>query len=162
MPEKEDIYTLLDARHIVYEACDHAAAYTIEELDALQIPHKEQIVKNLFLRDDKKRNYYLVTVPGYKTVDLKSLSERIGSRKLSFAGEETLWELLKLKKGHVTPFGILNNTEKNVVVVFDSSLQGQRIGIHPMDNTATVFLPLEDVRKLIDEHGNTVIMCGVD
>lgn len=162
MPEKEDIFALLDARHIAYEACDHTAAYTIEELDALKIPHKEQIVKNLFLRDDKKRNFYLVTVPGYMTVDLKSLSERIGSRKLSFASEEMLWELLKLKKGHVTPFGILNNTGKNVVAVFDRSLQGQRIGIHPMVNTATVFLLFEDVVKLIEEHGNPVIVCGND
>ncbi|MGE4353999.1 MAG: YbaK/EbsC family protein [Oscillospiraceae bacterium] len=52
---------------------------------------------------DKKRNYYLVTVPGHKTINLKSLSEKIPGRKLSFANEEMLLELLALRKGHVTP-----------------------------------------------------------
>lgn len=69
-------------------------AYYNVDLDALNIPHKEWIVKNLFLRDDKNRKYYLVTVPGYKTIDLKNLSKKIPSCKLSFANEETLSELL--------------------------------------------------------------------
>lgn len=159
---KEDIYALLDSYHIVYEPYEHDAAYTIEDLDEMNIPHKEWIVKNLFLRDDKKRNYYLVTIPGYKTIDLKKLSEKIPSRKLSFTNEDSLFELLALKKGHVTPFGILNNTQKNVIVVFDKVLQGQKIGIHPMENTATVFLDFENVVKLIEEHGNPVVMCDID
>lgn len=162
MLDKKGTYDLLDQYHFVYEACEHPAVYTIEDLDALKLPHSEQIVKNLFLRDDKKRNYYLVTVPGHKTVNLKSLSERIPSRKLSFASEEALWELLMLKKGHVTPLGVLNNTQKNVIVVFDKSLRNQRIGIHPMENTATVFIAFEDVEKLIQDHGNTIVMCDFD
>lgn len=160
--EKEDIYALLDARRIPYEKCDHEAAYTIEDLEAIAIPHKEWIVKNLFLRDDKKRNYYLVTIPGDKQVNLKSLREKISSRPLSFANEEALEELLALQKGHVTPLGVLNNAQKNVTVVFDSSLRGQKIGIHPLENTATVFLAFEDVVKLIEEHGNPVILCDVE
>lgn len=159
---KEDTYALLDSYHITYESYEHDAAYTIEDLNKMNIPDKELIVKNLFLRDDKKRNYYLVTVPGYKTVDLKKLSEKIPSRKLSFANEESLFELLALKKGHVTPLGILNNIHKNVIVVFDNDLQGQKIGIHPMENTATVFLDFENVVKLIEKHGNPVVMCNIN
>jgi Ala-tRNA(Pro) deacylase len=152
----------LDEYHLKYEAYEHPAVYTIEEMDALDIPHKDLIVKNLFLRDDKKKNFYLVTVNGHKTIDLKSLSEKIPSRKLSFANEEKLIEMLSLEKGHVTPLGVLNNEEKNVIVVFDSSLRGQKIGIHPMENTATVFIAFEDVHKLIKEHGNPVVMCDLD
>ncbi|WP_283609941.1 prolyl-tRNA synthetase associated domain-containing protein [Faecalispora anaeroviscerum] len=162
MLDKKDTYDLLDKHQLIYEAYEHPAVYTIEELDALNIPHSEQIAKNLFLRDDKKRNYYLVTVPGHKTVNLKSLSERISSRKLSFASEESLGELLMLERGHVTPLGVLNNTQKNVIVVFDKSLQNQRIGIHPMENTATIFIAFEDVKKLIEDHGNTIVMCDFD
>lgn len=160
--KKEDTYAFLDAHHIAYESYEHEAVYTIEELNAQNIPHKDWIVKNLFLRDDKKRNYYLVTIPGYKTINLKSLSEKIPSRKLSFANEETLFELLSLRKGHVTPLGVLNNTQKNVIVIFDNVLLGQKIGIHPMENTATVYLAFEDVLKLIEDHGNPVIMCNID
>lgn len=160
--DKKDTYTLLDQYRIPYEAYEHPAVYTIEEMDALDMPHQEQIVKNLFLRDDKKKNYYLVTVPGHKTVNLKSLSDRIPSRKLSFANEDKLQELLMLEKGHVTPLGVLNNKQKNVIMVFDSNLRGRKIGIHPMENTATIFLAFEDVLKLVEEHGNPVVMCDFD
>lgn len=162
MLDKKGTYALLDKYHFMYKAYEHPAVYTIEELDALNIPHKEHIVKNLFLRDDKKKNYYLVTVPGHKTVNLKGLSEKIQSRKLSFASEEKLRELLMLEKGHVTPIGVLNNLQRNVIVVFDNSLRGQQMGIHPMENTATVFLDFEDVMKLIEDHENAVVMCDFD
>ena len=162
MLDKKGTYDLLDKYQFIYEVHEHSAVYTMEELDALHIPQSEQIVKNLFLRDDKKKNYYLVTVPGHKTVNLKSLSERIPSRKLSFASEESLRELLMLERGHVTPLGVLNNTQKNVIAVFDKSLQNQRIGIHPMENTATIFIAFEDIKKLIKDHGNAIVMCDFD
>lgn len=162
MLDKKATYALLDSLGFVYEQYEHSAVYTIEEMDALELPHKEQVVKNLFLRDDKKRNYYLVTLPGHMTANLKSLSERIPSRKLSFASEDDLRRLLMLEKGHVTPLGVLNNTEKNVTVVFDRSLQGQQIGIHPMENTATVFLAFEDVQKIIERHGNPIVLCDCE
>lgn len=160
--DKKETYALLDSLGIVYERHEHSAVYTIEEMDALGLPHKEQIVKNLFLRDDKKKNYYLVTLPGHKSANLKNLSEKIPSRKLSFANEDDLHRLLMLERGHVTPLGVLNNTEKNVTMVFDRSLQGKQIGIHPMENTATIFLAFEDVRKLIEHHGNPIVLCDCD
>lgn len=162
MLDKQGIYELLKENGINFEACEHPAVYTIDEMYALDLPHKEQIVKNLFLRDDKKKNYYLVTIPGHKSANLKSLSERIPSRKLSFASEEMLQALVGLEKGHVTPLGVLNNEEKNVTVVFDESLRGHRIGIHPMENTATVFVDFEEVLQLVRDHGNPVILCKID
>ncbi|HWS41812.1 MAG TPA: prolyl-tRNA synthetase associated domain-containing protein [Pseudoflavonifractor sp.] len=162
MLNKKGIYELLDNHQFLYETHEHAPVYTIEELGALNLPHSEQIVKNLFLRDDKKENYYLVTVPGHKTVNLKSLSKKISSRKLSFASEESLRALLMLEKGHVTPLGVLNNTQKNVIVVFDKSLQNERIGIHPMENTATIFIAFTDIKKLIENHGNAIVICDFD
>ncbi len=62
---------------------------------------------------------------------------------------------LGLKKGAVTPLGILNDSEKKVKVFFDKDFVGmQRIGIHPNDNTASIFLSVKDVFDLIREHGN--------
>lgn len=162
MLDKKGTYDFMNEKGIAYDAHEHHAVYTIEEMDSLNLPQSERIVKNLFLRDDKKRNYYLVTMPGHKAVNLKSLAEKIPSRKLSFANEESLKELLALEKGHVTPLGVLNNEQKNVTVVFDKDLQNQQIGIHPMENTATIFIALEDVVKLVKEHGNEVVMCDID
>ncbi len=49
----------------------------------------------------------------------------------------------------MTPFGILNDKEAVVKVVFDKDLlKMDKIGIHPNDNTATVFLKFEDMKSL--------------
>jgi Ala-tRNA(Pro) deacylase len=159
MMDKQNVYSLLNQAHIPYEVYEHPPVYTIEDLDALRLLQAEQIVKNLFLRDDKKRNFYLVSVPGHCSVNLKALAERIPSRKLSFASEADLWDWLRLEKGHVTPLGVLNDEKKEVTVVFDRALRGQLVGIHPMENTATIFLAFADVIRLVEEHGNPVVLC---
>lgn len=160
--DKQGVYILLNQAHIPYEVYEHPPVYTIEDLDTLHFPQAEKIVKNLFLRDDKKKNFYLVSVPGHRSVNLKALAERIPSRKLSFACQADLWEWLRLEKGHVTPLGVLNNEQKDVIVVFDRALLGQKIGIHPMENTATIFLACGDVLRLVEEHGNPVVLCDLD
>lgn len=63
---KQDIYNLLSDRDICYEVTEHQAVYNMEELAQIDIPYPEADAKNLFVRDDKKNNYYLITVRGNK------------------------------------------------------------------------------------------------
>lgn len=158
MLTKHDVYKLLEEKKIEFEAFEHTPVYTIEEMNALNLPNSEGIVKNLFLRDDKKLNYYLITMPGNKPADLKAYKDIIPSRRLSFANKEELEELLQVEQGHVTPLGVLNNAEGNVTVVFDSELDNQLIGIHPMENTATIFVNANDIVKLIEDHGHKIVI----
>lgn len=162
MLDKKAIYALLAQRDFEHQVYEHPPVYTIEELDALALPGSEQIVKNLFLRDDKKKNYYLVTLPGHKAVDLKGLREKIPSRKLSFANSEELMAHLKLESGSVTPLGALNDAERAVTVVFDQSLRGQWVGVHPLENTATVFMAFDDLLSLLKDHGSPIVLCDMD
>ena len=55
---KEDIVKILDDSKIKYEIVEHKPVYTIDEMLECNLPHPEQIAKNLFVRDDKKRKYY--------------------------------------------------------------------------------------------------------
>lgn len=80
----------------------------------------------------------------------------MGSRKLSFADEEDLNSLLGLAKGSVTPLGYMNDAAKKVKFVLDAEFKGQTIGVHPNDNTATVWLAADDIVALIRKHGNFV------
>jgi Ala-tRNA(Pro) deacylase len=59
--------------------------------------------KNLFLRDPKGRNHYLVVLPARKKFDLKSFGNLLGVR-LSFASPERLQKYLGLTPGSVSPF----------------------------------------------------------
>lgn len=140
---------------IHYDLINHTAAYTVEEMDRLDIPNKNEIPKNLFLRDDKKKRYILLVISKDKQVNLKELSKKINSRPLSFTSEESLSTYLGLSKGSVTPFGILNDDSRKVEVLLDKEvLSYKQIGVHPNDNTATVFLSLKDLEHVISDHGN--------
>lgn len=110
------------------------------------------------MRDDKKRNYYLITVKGDKRVDLKAFQQQNGTRRLSFASADDLMAIMKLIPGAVTPLGILNDAECRVQVYLDRDFLDapDKIGVHPNDNTATVWLKTEDLLTLIKEHGNMV------
>ena len=108
------------------------------------------------VRDDKKRNYYLITMKGNKRVDLKAFRRQRGLRALSFAAAEELFDIMKLIPGAVTPLGILNDAEHRVQVFMDVEFVGNKIGVHPNDNTATVWMQADDLMKIIQKHGNTV------
>lgn len=151
---KEDVLRLLDSQGVRYDLAEHEPVYTIEEIDALQLTNADCIAKNLFIRDDKKRQYFLLTVQKDKRADLKQLQARLGTRKLSFASEADLGSILGLTKGEVTPLGVLNDQEHRVTVLLDTAFQGKLIGVHPNTNTATVWLQAGDLFRLVEQHGN--------
>ena len=130
--------------------------FSVEEGDKSNLPNREKVIRNLFLCDAKKKNFYLVSLFVHKNINLKELSEKIPSKRLSFAKQEAMEQMLAVKPGSVTPLAILNNKDKNILMIFDSELQNQTIGMHPMENTATVFLKFEDLYTLLLPHGNEI------
>ena len=145
---------MLDELDIVYETAEHPAAFTLDEMMELNLPHEESVAKNLFIRNDKKQNYYLLTIAEGKKADLKRLREFLKERPLKFASEEELEQIMGLKKGSVTPFGILNDRESKVKVLIDRAYKDEIIGVHPNDNTATVWLNTDDLMNIIISEGN--------
>lgn len=155
---KQEVYRFLKDSGIWYEITEHKAVYNMEELSEVEIPYPEADAKNLFVRDDKKQNYYLITVRGDKRVDLKAFRKKNQTRPLSFASPDELMQLMKLIPGAVTPLGILNDTEKRVKVFLDRDFLNAPglVGVHPNDNTATVWMKTEDLIRMIQQHGNEV------
>ena len=155
---KQEIYDLIKSKNIWYEITEHKAVYNMEELKEIDIPYPEYDAKNLFVRDDKKRNYYLITVKGDKRIDLKDFKNKNGTRSLSFASEKDLLNIMNLKAGSVTPLGLLNDKDNKVQFYIDKDFMKDKhiIGVHPNDNTATVWLKVEDLINIIKENGNTV------
>ena len=157
---EEELYALLDARNMAYETFHHEAVMTVAEADEL-VPRLGIPTKNLFLRDDKKRAFFLVVAHEDTEIDLKHLHKQLGSRRLSFASADMLQDKLGLEQGSVTPFGILNDATHEVTLVFDETLAHQRFDAHPMVNTATMFIEMDDVLPLFKEQGNPVVFCDL-
>ena len=153
---KQEIYKYLKARNIWYKVTEHEAVYNMKEASKIDMPYGDADAKNLFLRDDKKKNYYLLTVKAKKEIDLKFFAKKYNVRRLSFASEEKLMEILGLIPGEVTPFGILNDRNCIVKVFLDKEFVNGIIGIHPNDNTATVWLKTNDLVNILKEHGNII------
>lgn len=155
---KQEIYEFLKSKNIWYEAIEHKAVFNMNELSEIEVPYPEYDAKNLFVRDDKKRNYYLITVKGNKKVDLKIFSNTNNTRRLSFASSEDLKNILNLIPGSVTPLGLLNDKDLKVTFYLDREfLENKKIiGMHPNENTATIYLKVEDLINIIKEHGNGI------
>ena len=151
---KEQIYRYLKQKNIWYEITKHKAVYNMKDLQDVDLPYPEGDAKNLFVRDDKKRNYYLITVKGTKKVDLKEFRPQNNTRPLSFVNEKELLELLNLKPGSVTPLGLLNDKEHKVEFFIDNELLEEPgiIGVHPNENTATVWLKTRDLITILKEN----------
>lgn len=158
---KAEVYDYLTGKGVEFEKIEHEAVYTIEGMQKAGLTEKGGVCKNLFLRDAKGKNHYLIVVPEEVKVDLRALAGKIGSTKLSFGSAERLMKYLGVEQGCVSPLGVLNNEDNTVVVVFDKSLAGKTVGVHPNDNTATIWLKFDDLRKIVEGAGNKVLMVQV-
>lgn len=155
MSPREKVLEILHTLNIEYLLVNHPAAFTVEEMDNLDLPQYGMGCKNLFLRDDKGKRHFLVVMAKDKTADLKGIQSQLGCSRLGFASEERLMKYLGLHKGEVTPLGIINDSAAAVEVVIDRDLAGaDRIGVHPNDNTATVWISLTGLQNIIVQNGN--------
>lgn len=155
---KQETYEYLNERQVSYEITEHKAVYNMAEAAEIFLPYPEFEAKNLFVRDDKKRNYYLITVKGDKRVDLKEFKQKYQTRSLSFASDADLMSFLGLIPGAVTPLGLLHDAEHKVQFFIDREFlcQPGMIGVHPNDNTATIWLKATDLIRILEEHGTAV------
>lgn len=157
MNNRENIFEKLKTLEITYELVEHAPAFTMDEYNALGFNPNDEICKNLFLRDYKGARHMLVVLKGSKHADLGLIRDEVASSKLSFASDERLAKYLDVKKGSVSPLGLINDETGAVEVYFDEDLKDAvRLGFHPNDNTVTVFLPFSAVQKYIESTGHTV------
>lgn len=153
---KQEIYDLLKEKGIDCEICEHEPVFTMEELEAQDLPDLSCVAKNLFVRDEKKKNWALLVVRGEQRINLRELGDKVGYKGLSFASEKYLDQHMKLYPGAVSPFGVLNDDDKIIKVFVDERFCGKRIAIHPNDNTASIYLNTEDLIEILREHGNEV------
>ena len=160
---KQDVINLIKEKNLWHEITEHEAVFNMEELSKVEVPYPENDAKNLFVRDDKKTNYYLITVKGDKRVDLKEFRRAHDTRHLSFASADDLNSILSLIPGSVSPFGLLNDSDLKAQFFIDQDFLDDVniIGVHPNDNTATIWLRPNDLIDIVKSHGNKVTVIEI-
>ena len=70
------------------------------------------------------------------------------------ASAESLAEKMQLSAGTVSPFGLLNNAEKDILVYFDQDIVSEEImTFHPNTNEKTIFISTQDLFKFLQDLG---------
>lgn len=103
-------------------------------------------IKNMFFQD-KKKNYYLV-IQHVDTPAQKEYWRSVGtsSGNVSPVREEKLNEILKVVRGSVNPFSLLNDTQKVVkYLIVDNNLMNHEFwSFHPSDNKISLEFKREE------------------
>ncbi len=156
--EKQKVYHCLNNLNISYIVHEHPAVFTVEEAQKFCSDIPGIHCKNLFLRNKKGNKHYLFTLEETKPADLKSLCKKIGETSLSFASPDRLYKYLGLTPGSVSPFGLINDENKEVVFLLDKDLtHSNTINFHPNINTATINLSFADFEIFLNWCENKVL-----
>lgn len=149
----EDLFLKLDQLGISYKNFEHEPCFTVEESNQVCAHIKGAHSKNLFLKT-KKKEFYLVSILEHKRLDIKEFAQSIDVKKLSFANDDYLMELLGVKPGSVTPYGLINDHERKINYYIDEDfLKAEFINFHPLQNDMTLQVTPKDFQKFMEDLG---------
>jgi len=147
----EDIYAVLEKLSISFERIDHVPVYTSKQARAL-IPHQQAAsAKNLFLRDKKGKNHFLLVFDDQKKVDFDQLASQINSTRLALASPERLLKHLGVDPGAVSLLALVNDTGHKVKLLMDRELwEEEYLQVHPLVNTITLVIAMPDIKRFLE------------
>lgn len=151
----EELFKRLEALNIQTETMTHPAVFTVEEAQQ----HRPEAqsgthIKNLFLRNKKKKMWLVVTREDLP-IDLKALGTAIGAGRVSFGSPDRLDQYLGVKPGSVTPFAVINDEQGVVEVVLDKAIFDEDlVHCHPLVNTMTTAIRGEDLLRFLRDTGH--------
>lgn len=164
--EREQIVLeYLSAHNIAYEVYHHPEGKTIEEAKQWWRKDGSMHCKNIFLRNHKGNQHYLVCFDCDHDLDIHDLEQRLKAElmaqgfnspgKLSFASPERMQRYLGLEPGSVSPFGLINDTEHHVILFLDENLlTAPSFSFHPNDCRGTVVISRDMFNRYLAEKGN--------
>lgn len=148
------LFQRLDALGISHTTFDHPPVFTVEESNAhcAHIPGTH--TKNLFLVDRSDASW-LVVAREHLRIDLKALAKQMGVARFSFGSADLLLQTLGVPPGSVTPFSVINDTDRRVRVVLDEGmLTTDPLNFHPLRNDKTTAIAAVDLLRFLRDTGH--------
>ena len=171
---QQKVLDYLKEHNIPFSCYEHPEGKTIEEAKRWWRNDGSVHCKNIFMRNHKGNQHYLICFHCDHDLDIHDLEARLKAAlqaqgknspgKLSFASPERMIKYLGLEPGSVSPFGLINDTEHHVHLFLDAGLlddknypqpQHKTLSFHPNDCRGTVVIALEDFERYLKELGNT-------
>lgn len=140
---------------ISFEIHFHPPIPTIEEAMRYWQEFDSTHCKNLFFRNHKGNQHYLVFFECHQQMQIHELEKILRQGKLTFASPQRMEKYLGLLPGSVSPFGLINDETHHVKVFIDKTLkEAPKLSFHPNDNTATIVIDNKDFFTFLDAMGN--------
>ncbi len=150
------LYELLGKLGISFEYHEHPPLATIGDAMTHWKDYNSGRCKNIFFRNHKGNRHYLVILEHLRQLDIHDLEKRLHQGKLSFASDQRLIKYLGVEPGSVSPFGLINDSEKHVHLFIDEKLsESDRLAFHPNVNTASIIVSKSDFLRFLDYTGNS-------
>ena len=117
---EKDLYTpvveKLNELNIGFEIVEHEPALTTEQADSFIEGIEGVRTKTMFLTNKKKTQYYLLVMDDKKRLDMEKFKELTNANRIRMASSDSLYDKMLLPPGVVSPFGLLNNKDKDILV----------------------------------------------
>lgn len=171
---QEKVLAFLREHNIPFSCYEHPEGKTIEEAKRWWRQDGSVHCKNIFMRNHKGNQHYLICFHCDHDLDIHDLEARLKAAlqaqgkpscgKLSFASPERMMKYLGLEPGSVSPFGLINDREHHVHLFLDAGLlddknypdpDRKKLSFHPNDCRGTVVISLEDFERYLALVGNT-------
>ena len=154
----EALMAALGDAGIEFSVHEHPPLRTVEDSKAFRGDMEGTHVKNLYLRDKRKKNF-LVVAQEDSAIDLKTLPDMIGSDRLSFGSADRLFEFLGVRPGAVSPFTLINDSDHRVRLALDSGLmEAKMLYFHPLVNDLTLGVTPDGLRRFLAITGHDPVM----
>ena len=151
MEAYQQVANKLQELGITYDVVEHPPAFTTEQADSYIEGLEGVRTKSMFLTNKKKTQYYLLVMDDHKSLDMDDFKEQVGANRIRMASADSLAEKMQLLPGTVSPFGLLNNAEKDIQVYFDKDILSEEImTFHPNTNEKTIFIKTQDLFRFLE------------
>lgn len=165
MTREDTVLDFLRRHDIPFSSYNHPEGKTIEEAKKWWKDDGSVHCKNIFLRNHKGNQHYLVSFHCDHDLSIHELEQRLKARlqaagkpacgKLSFASAERMMKYLGVEPGSVSPFGLINDAEHHVLFFIDDNLlNAETLSFHPNDCRGTVVISRCDFERYLEIVGN--------
>jgi Ala-tRNA(Pro) deacylase len=156
MRGQKELYKLFEKLSIQFEYYEHPPLATIEDAKIHWKNYNSGRCKNIFFRNHKGDRHYLVILEHLRQLNIRDLEKRLKQGKITFASDQRLKKYLGVEPGSVSPFGLINDSEKHVHLFIDEKLKDfDRLAFHPNINTASLVISKSDFLKFLEHTGNS-------
>ncbi|XP_065676589.1 prolyl-tRNA synthetase associated domain-containing protein 1 isoform X2 [Hydra vulgaris] len=153
---RHQLMELLNNLKIETRVVEHPAVFTVDAMMDYLKDVDGFVTKNLFLKD-KKNKLWLLCTSHSSQIKLSDVAKLVGAAgTLRFADEKIMIEKLGVAQGSCTPLSLCNDKNNDVKLILDQHLlrDGSWIYSHPLENTATLGMSVENFKMFLKETGH--------